>query len=218
MAYQRNLSQSARAGFVAVSLATRLISQISGRWKQGGVVNQEEMELITSGLASIYKALTPIPLSLSRGAAISLGEDFNLSEIAVVPKKDLPEGMKAVNITAFDFILEKALFWCNPCDMTDFKSCDLRAVFDKLGVAAYDEEAEDKCQYCIAKKSGIKLIYTVEDFIKFSIKHYNAEPDDSLIEEFKALKAFNIKYYEKNGVSQKILRKFMDYQLKESGV
>lgn len=211
---KRNLSRSARISYISVSKATSLITGIISRWIKSGATSGEEAKLFKDGIETLNKALDVMTSSLETRVLIRILDEAKDSTIEIINKKDAKPSSSLVDNEVLNILIEKVLFWCNPCDIKDYNICTVREVLKTLGVPEYDCHSKpnsDRCSYCYSVKPGKKLTADSNDFTEYCQKHYNLTPQKELLEAFEDLLAFNVAYYDKNGVSEKVLRKFIEF-------
>jgi hypothetical protein len=208
---RRNLSRSARLGYISVSKAVAFITDIIYRWIRGKTIVGDEVKLFKDGVDTLNKALDVMTSNIDTKILIKILEEGKSSKIEIVNSKDSVPNSSLINNDALNTLIEKALYWCDPCDVKDYKVCAIRGVFEDLGVPPYNQDSKDRCLYCYSIKPGRKPIINSSEFIEYCNKHYDINPEKDFIEAFEDLLAFNVFYYDKNGVSEKILRKFIEF-------
>ena len=212
----RRLCRSDRHSLFGIYSLAGMVEDLAVSWGKKKKISEEEVKLYAESLSKLFQAIRLFEEKLEPGVDEQLKKEIYFVKSIIVPSQEgekLKKQLAEDNTNAFvsqellDVVTEKALYWCNPCEVKYHSKCELKKAFAELKIEPYNFEHGDNCPYLIKAKFK-KGLSSVDEFIKYC-GNYEYEPGPELIRRFEALIKNHKDYYESTNVPEKVVRKFL---------
>jgi hypothetical protein len=134
-------------------------------WDERGNLTAEERKYIKTSITLALKVTDSIMNRIDGNLRQRLIRDMKATDLFCLPKSEaklkkdrfekevLSNELIKVSRDAIDELAQRAMDWCNPCNVVKCDECILREIFRQLDLEPYDCEATE-CEYRIKKGGG----------------------------------------------------------------